>query len=109
MIERDGHATQVISEDSNSTKKTVNVLTEGKHASRSIPALSRCSHTSIRHMDLPLVIASRPTGALWSRRILWIREARLKMLIDVHDRLSSLLAELLTPVGTAVVQLSWPL
>jgi hypothetical protein len=103
MIERDDHAMQVISKDSNSTKKAVNVLMEGKHASRSIRALSRCSHTSIRHMDLLLAIASRPTGALWFRRILWIREARLKMLVDVHDWLSSLLAELLTPVGTAVV------
>jgi hypothetical protein len=138
MIERDSHATQVISKDSNSTKKAVNVLTEGKHESRSIRiskitriccvwqlwrqgskavhqscqtqqtpvtflmrALSRCSHTSIsRHMDLLLAIVSRPTGALWFRRILWIREARLKMLVDVHDRLSSLSAELLTPVGT---------
>jgi hypothetical protein len=93
----------------NSRKKAVDVLTEENHPSRSMRALSRCSHTSIRHMDLLLAIASRPTGALWFQGIFWIREARLKMLVDVHDRLSSLSAELLTPVGTAVVQLSWPL
>jgi hypothetical protein len=107
MIQQDGHATQVISKDLDSTKKAVNVLMEGKHASRSIRALSRCSHSSIRHMDLLLAVANRPTGVLWLWSILWIREAHSKMLVNVHDWLSSLLAELLMPVGTAVVQLSW--